>query len=122
MNSKQKITDVFGGGLKSRVAVYVPGTSGPADQNAALAERMTAEAAATLSGLFGGATISIAAGAWVSKSFGLIREAVQIVYSYCTPEALTSNAEAVRALAQKIKEEMKQEAVSVEIDGALYFV
>ena len=119
---KNDLQSIFGAGLRSRVAVYVPGTSGPADPDSALSERMTAEAAARLSELFGGATISLAAGAWMSAEHGLIRENVQIVYSFCTSEQLEQNAEAVRALAVEIKREMQQEAVSVEIDGALYFI
>lgn len=119
---KNNLQAVFGDGLRSRVAVYVPGTSGPADPDSALAERITEEAAARLSELFGGATISLAAGAWMSADCGLIREAVQIVYSFCSAEQLDKYAEAVRELAEMVKREMRQEAVSVEIDGALYFI
>lgn len=113
---------IFGDSFSSRVAVYVPGTSGPAAADSALAERMTETAAGRLSELFGGATISIAAGAWMSAEHGLIREQVQIVYSYCTESQLAEHAADVKELAEQIKREMQQEAVSVEINNALYFV
>ena len=118
------IKDAFQGiaPMTARVAVYVPGTSGPADDDAALAQRMTAETAAALSGLFGGATISPASGAWVSDSFGLIREAVNIVYSFTSPEALDRCGAEILAIVQRVKQEIRQECVSCEINGALYLV
>jgi len=116
------LSNIFGAGLSHRVAVYVPGTAGPVAADPALADRMTATAAGRLSELFGGATISLAAGAWMSAEHGLIREQVQIVYSYCTAEQLEQHAADVRALAEQVKSEMAQEAVSVEIDNKLYFI
>lgn len=113
---------IFGAALRSRVAVYVPGTSGPASADPALAERMTERTAAALSELFGGATISIAAGAWMSAEHGLIREQVQIVYSYCTEQQLADHAADVRRIAEEVRDLMEQEAVSVEINNALYFI
>ncbi len=108
--------------LPARVAIYVPGTSGPAAADPALAERMTAETAAALSDLFGGATISLAAGAWMSADCGLIREDVQIVYSFAALDDLNNHAAEILQLAQRVKREMQQEAVSVEINGALYLI
>lgn len=121
MNTNYKT--IFGGAaLSERVAIYVPGTCGPATADAALADSMTARAAARLSELFGGATISVAAGAWMSDTHGLIREAVNIVYSYCTPAQLNDHARDVLALAQEVKREMAQEAVSVEVNSSLYLI
>lgn len=108
--------------LPERVALYVPGTAGPAAEDSALAERMTAEAAAKFSALFGGATITEASGAWMSDALGLIREQVKIVYSFTDADTLERNADAIIALAQKVKKDMAQEAVSVEIGGALYLI
>lgn len=116
------INNVFGNALTGRVAIYVPGTAGPVAEDSALADRVTADVAGRLSELFGGATISLAAGAWMSQEHGLIREQVQIVYSYCTTEQLEQNAGAVRAIAEHVKNTMEQEAVSVEINNALYFI
>lgn len=118
------INNIFSGAVKlsERVAVYVPGTAGPATNDEKLAERMTEETAARLSELFGGATISSAAGAWVSEAFGLIREQVNIVYAFGAPEDVNKNAAAIMEIVQRVKSEMAQEAVSVEIGGALYLV
>ena len=116
------IKNLFGDGMKNRVAVYVPGTAGPNTENRELAEQITANVAGELSALFGGATISLAAGAWMSDALGLIREQIQIVYSYCTAEQLERNAAEIRRIAEQVKNDMQQEAVSVEINNALYFV
>lgn len=117
-----RINQLFGSPMQNRVAVYVPGTSGAVNSDPALAARMVETVAARLSELFGGATISLAAGAWMSAEHGLIREDVQIVYSYCTSEQLEQGAEDVLTLAHMVKREMEQEAVSVEINGALYLI
>lgn len=116
------IKSIFGASLSERVAIYVPSTVNANDDGAALGDAMTAEVAGELSELFGGATISIAAGAWMSEAVGLIREQVQIVYSYCTPEQLLQYAQRVREIAERVKSEMSQEAVSVEINSNLYLI
>ena len=117
-----KINEIFGAGLNNRVAVYVPSTVDAATADAAAAEKMTENVAAELSQLFGGATISLAAGAWVSADFGLIREDIKIVYSYCSNEQLEKFAPDILRIAEHVKREMSQEAVSVEVNNNLYFV
>lgn len=119
-----KISETFARYTKmtARVAVYVPGTSGPDTADADLAARMTEQTAAALSELFGGATITDASGAWVSDTCGLVREAVKIVYSFAMPEQLDEHADEILRIVEQVKREMRQEMVSVEINGALYLV
>lgn len=116
------IEKIFGAGLNSRVAVYVPGTVNANETDENKAEQITEMVAGELSELFGGATISLAAGAWKSEQFGLIREDIKIVYSYCTIEQLEKCAPDVLRIAEQVKREMSQEAVSVEVNSKLYFV
>ena len=106
--------------LPQRVALYVPGTQGPATatDNAAQVERVARE----FCGWFGGATAQPSAGYWLSDSAGLIREAVTIVYAACTADQLRERLPDVLTLAQQIKAEMQQEAVSAEINGTLYII
>lgn len=106
--------------LPQRVALYVPGTQGPATatDNAAQVERV----ARSFCAMFGGATAQQSAGYWLSESAGLVREAVTIVYAACTAEQLRDNLPDVLTLAQQIKQDMAQEAVSVEVNGALYII
>ena len=73
-------------------------------------------------GWFGGATAQQSTGYWLSESAGLVREAVTIVYAACTAEQLREHLPDVLQLAQQIKAEMQQEAVSAEINGTLYII
>ena len=106
--------------LPQRVALYVPGTQGPATatDNAAQVERV----ASRFCEMFGGATAQQSAGYWLSESAGLVREAVTIVFSACTADQLRERLPDVLQLAQQIKAEMQQEAVSAEINGTLYII
>lgn len=106
--------------LPQRVALYVPGTQGPATatDNAAQVERVARE----FCGWFGGATAQPSAGYWLSDTAGLVREAVTIVYAACTADQLRERLPDVLTLAQQIKQDMAQEAVSVELNGTLYII
>lgn len=106
--------------LPQRVALYVPSTTDtdkPTD-NAAQVERV----ASRFCEMFGGATAQQSAGYWLSDTAGLVREAVTIVYAACTAEQLREHLPDVLQLAQQIKAEMQQEAVSAEINGTLYII
>lgn len=106
--------------LPQRVALYVPGTQGPATatDNAAQVERVARE----FCGWFGGATAQQSAGYWISDNAGLVREAVTIVYAACTADQLRDRLPDVLTLAQQIKSEMQQEAVTITIDQKMYII
>ena len=120
----RSVHEYFGTALKLEhvVKIYVPSTCDVNKVNNHKAEQMTNSAAALLSELFGGATITDANGAWNSAAYGLVKEQIKIVYSFATEEQIEAHADKIAALAEQIKSEMQQEAVSVEIDGALYIV
>lgn len=106
--------------LPQRVALYVPSTTDtdkPTD-NAAQVERVARD----FCGWFGGATAQESTGFWMSDTAGLVREAVTIVYAACTAAQLREHLPEVLQLAQQIKAEMQQEAVSAEINGTLYII
>lgn len=94
--------------LDSKVSIYVPSTKEVSEQidNTEQVKSVIRE----LSSLFGGATATQAVGGWVSESGETILERVTIVYSFCTSEQLREHFEDVYAIAQRIKEEMTQEA------------
>lgn len=106
--------------LSQRVALYVPGTQGPATatDNAAQVERVARE----FCGWFGGATAQESTGFWMSDTAGLVRETVTIVYANCTADQLRERLPDVLTLAQQIKVEMQQEAFSCEIGSTLYII
>ena len=100
--------------------IYVPSTvdvDRPVDSSAAVSGCLS-----FLSGLFGGATALRASGAWVSDSAGLVLEDVTICYAYCGLRAFLRGRRAVLSYAKDLRDKMSQDAVSVEIDGRLYFV
>ena len=106
--------------LPQRVALYVPGTQGTATatDNAAQVERV----ARAFSRWFGGATAQESTGFWMSDSAGLVRESVTIVFAACTAEQLREHLPDVLQLAQQIKAEMQQEAVTITIDQKMYII
>lgn len=75
-----------------------------------------------LSGLFGGATSQEARGAWVSSSAGLVVEDVTICYAFCSLSQKLRCRRAVVDYCKGLAKDMKQEAISLEIDGRLYFI
>lgn len=106
--------------LPQRVALYVPSTTDtdkPTD-NAAQVECVARD----FCGWFGGATAQQSTGYWLSESAGLVREAVTIVYAACTAEQLREHLPDVLQLAQQIKAEMQQEAVTITIDQKMYII
>lgn len=106
--------------LDSKVSIYVPSTQNvnvPIDNSEQVRSVIT-----ELSRLFGGATATQAVGGWVSESGETILEKVSIVYSFCTSEQLREHFEDVYGIAQRIKHEMQQEAVTMEINGQVKFV
>lgn len=109
--------------LSHRVTVYVPSTvDAVAGAGAAKIRENKEKTAETLSRLFGGATETYGRGYWISSEYGLIREEVSPIYSNCTAEQLETNAAAVIRLCEFLRDDMRQECISLEIDGKLYFI
>ena len=106
--------------LDSKVAIYVPTTNNAVEacDNSEMVKRVLM----TLSNLFGGATATDAVGGWVSTEHGLITERVTIIYSFCKSEAFASNIDAILELCETIKNEMNQEAVTLEYNGQVKFI
>lgn len=106
--------------LNAKVAIYVPSTidiNVPTDNKGFVNKVMT-----KFSEWFGGCTSTPAVGGWVSNSGALVVESVTIVYAFCTPESFGEHFEEVYTLATEIRDEMKQEAVTLEYNGQVKFV
>lgn len=106
--------------LSSRVALYVPGTinvNETTDNEQQVKKVLTA-----FCGWFGGATASDARGGWLSQSAGLVIENVTIIYAYCKENDLAANFDKIIDLAAEIRDEMHQEAVTLEINGQIAFI
>ena len=109
--------------LTHRIAVYIPGivhVDRPAGQ---VQQAWTGQMLDAFGALFGGSTAIHVLGTWIGLDGQLVREPVNLVYSYCSNEHRFGDTQyAVLRLAKRMAAEMGQEAVAVEVDGALYLV
>lgn len=106
--------------LDCRVAVYVPSTVNVNEQvdNSEYVKRTIGE----LADLFGGATATQAVGGWRCSNGEIVLENTTIVYSFCTSESLRVNFPKVYDICERLKVEMSQEAVTLEVNGQVKFV
>ena len=105
--------------MSHKVTIYVPGTNGiyAEANNAEYAEK----AATLLSSLYGGATQNENVGYWDSEAGILVKEKIITVFSFAA-ELTEESLDAVVTFCENMKSELKQEAISLEIDGELYFI
>lgn len=106
--------------LSHQITVYVPGT---VDANTAGdTSAYVHEAATLLSQCFGGATSTPVRGYWMSETHGLIAEDNNAVFAYAAQSALDEHLDDVVNFAVRMRDELKQETVAVELDGTMYFI
>lgn len=106
--------------LSSKITVIVPSTI---NINEEIDNTKQVDKVATLlSNLFGGATASQTLGYWNSPSVGLVKEKSTTVFSYCKESDLNTNIDKVIDLCEELKNEMKQDAIALEINGEMYFI
>lgn len=106
--------------LSSRVTVYIPSTTDVNEK--ADTSKYIDEAATLMSKLFGGATSTPALGYWLSPAAGLVKEVSTMVFAYCSDNDLASGIDELVNFCEKIKTELKQEAIALEINGEMYFI
>lgn len=100
-----------------QVAIFIPTTIDVA-QSIATAE-YAERASKFLAERFGGATTTEAEGVWNSKELGLIDEKVYIVHTYATQADLNAYLDEVIDFVKKIKLELRQEAMALEVNKKL---
>ena len=71
--------------------------------------------------LFGGATCMPAYGAWLSDG-KLVKEKIKIIFAHCNEEQLQNSIDEICDFCLKMKSELKQEAVGLEINNELYII
>jgi hypothetical protein len=104
------------------VKIYVPSTvKGDIPITDAAHQKFVDQTLTKLSGWFGGATAIPGEGAWVDNHKTLIKEKVTIVYAFA--EKLDKDSlNQVVDYAKKLKDDLAQSAISLEVDGKLYFI
>lgn len=78
--------------------------------------------AKALAAMFGGATATRAEGYYISETKGLIKEKQMIVFAYCDDAELIQYKEQVKQLAEELRTEMKQEAITITMNGEMSFI
>jgi hypothetical protein len=106
--------------LSCSIKIYVPSTIDVsiASDNSEYVDK-TLE---FLSELFGGATTSKAFGAWLSNDLKLVKEKIDLVFSYCDQTALDFHIDKIYNYCMGLKYMLKQEAIALEVNNILYFV
>ena len=116
----QKMEAKFG--LSQKVCIYIPSTIDvdKTINNALYVKNTQIE----LVGLFGGATtVNNCVGSWYSDDLGkTVNENVTMVYSNTDLQNLEKHIAEVWNYAYKLCKLMRQECISLEINGKLYFV
>ena len=118
MTNNKRLKEVFK--LSSRITLYIPSTI-DVDQeidNISYVDK----AARLFADLFGGSTSTPALGYWVSANKGLIKEKTTLVFAYCSDKDLQEKVDKVIDYCIAMKIELQQEAVSLEINGEMYFI
>lgn len=107
--------------LTSKVTIYIPATI---NVNKTIDNTAYVDAAATmLSNMFGGATSEQVSGYWVSDTINsLVKESTTKVYANCNESDLNANLDTILDFAEKLKVELNQDAIAVEINGGMYFI
>ena len=106
--------------LSSKITLYVPATK---EINQEIDNTKQVDQAARLfSECFGGSTSTLALGYWISNTAGLIKEKTTLVFAYCKEKDLKEYIDKVIDFCESLKQELKQEAIALEINGEMYFI
>ncbi|HEY0071539.1 MAG TPA: Crp/Fnr family transcriptional regulator [Chloroflexia bacterium] len=116
------VADTLSDRLKrtNQVRMYIP-TTVDVDQQLDTSAYVT-QALELLGELFGGATSDSAEGVWRSEHDGLVGETVYIVTSYVTRSDLDRHLERILDFVDRLKHELKQEAMALEVNEKLMLI
>ena len=106
--------------LNHKITIYVPSTQGTSTE--ADNQQYIDTTARLLSAFFGGATSTPAVGYWVSDVEGLVKEHPTLVYAYAEESDFIKHIDAILDYCYKLKQDLQQEAISLEIDNKLYLI
>ena len=104
--------------LQNKYALYIPSTIGDKPIDKSLHDAHTRGYANMMLAEFGGATITQGLGMWTNKSNVTVTESVSIVTASTNIDA----SEFMQMLAENVKNLLKQECVSLEVNGVLYLI
>ena len=105
--------------LNNKISIYVPSTI---EGNIPIIKQYRASVAKLLCRFFGGATDIVTEGYYLANNGELIKERINIVYSFCSDEQLKNNLPKVIKICEYLKKEMQQECISLEVNNKLTFI
>ena len=106
--------------LSHKVSIYVPSKQQTGEKVSGRLKQIN-EVKRELSEMFGGCTTTKAVGNWILNNGKVTAEPVELCYSFA--ETLdTSHMIKIAQIVQRLKTEMNQERISIEIDGKLYIL
>jgi len=108
--------------LKNRISIFVPSTYEGNKSAKFMQYRETKRAAAYFANYFGGSTKQAATGYYISDTKGLIQEKQNIIYSNCSDTQLQAHKDKIIAYAKRLKNRMKQEAITITINNEMIFI
>ena len=108
--------------LTNKIQIFIPSTYEGNKPAKRLQRKETKRASKYFCSYFGGATATTAQGYYISPEKGLIKEKQNIIYSACTDEALTEHKNKFFAYAKRLCRRMRQESVTLEINGTMQFI
>lgn len=106
--------------LNCRISIYIPSTMNVNEKTDN--KKYVVLISKWMSKIFGGCTAYKATGTWLSDASGLVNEDVTIVYSFTDEKTLKNNESFLINICEWLKKEMRQEAISLEINNKLYFI
>jgi len=106
--------------LNHKISIYVPSTIN-INETIDNSEYIN-ETASRLTAVCGGATITSALGFWHSETVGNVTEKVNIIFAYVNNESFEKAIKETLSIANYLKSNLKQDAISLEIDNKMYFV
>jgi hypothetical protein len=106
--------------LEHNVKIYVPFTMNVNQQTDN--SKFVDNTLNFLSIAFNGSTSYEAIGCWHSQELGLIKEKIVVCESYCKENELKKEIDPILSYCEGLKNQLQQEAISLEIDNKLYFV
>ena len=118
MLKNSKLQNLFK--LSSKVTIIVPATININEEIDNT--KQVDETATLLSKCFGGATATQTLGYWTSPTAGLVKEKSTTVFAYCNESDLQNNIDKVIEHCEKLKADMQQDAIALEINGEMYFI
>lgn len=105
--------------LNHHIRIYVPSKVGTDDMPAVMQQEWIDRVTAKLAEWYGGATITPAMGAWMSRRDGLVCEKVTIVEAYASAEAVEASIADTVILCKDMRDALKQESIAMEYDNKM---